>query len=52
MGPGHRPGGADRLGEEEDKRRTFEAGFDHRLKRPVDPAQLEKLLAGVQVNTT
>jgi CheY-like chemotaxis protein len=32
-------------GQEEDKRRAFEAGFDHHLTKPVDPAALEKLLA-------
>jgi CheY-like chemotaxis protein len=48
------PCGKDRLlvgltgwGQEEDKRRTFEAGFDHHLTKPVDPAALEKLLAKV-----
>jgi PAS domain S-box-containing protein len=32
-------------GQEEDKQRTFEAGFDHHLTKPVEPAALEKLLA-------
>jgi PAS domain S-box-containing protein len=32
-------------GQEEDKRRAFEAGFDHHLTKPVEPAALEKLLA-------
>ena len=32
-------------GQEEDKRRTTEAGFDHHLTKPVDPAALEKLLS-------
>jgi PAS domain S-box-containing protein len=32
-------------GQEEDKRRAAEAGFDHHLTKPVEPAQLEKLLA-------
>jgi PAS domain S-box-containing protein len=32
-------------GQEEDKRRSLEAGFDHHLTKPVDPAALEKLLA-------
>jgi PAS domain S-box-containing protein len=32
-------------GQEEDKRRALEAGFDHHLTKPVDPAALEKLLA-------
>jgi CheY-like chemotaxis protein len=35
-------------GQEEDKRRTFEAGFDHHLTKPVEPAALEKLLAGLK----
>ena len=35
-------------GQEEDKRRSQEAGFDHHMVKPVDPAALEKLLAGVQ----
>jgi PAS domain S-box-containing protein len=32
-------------GQEEDKRRATEAGFDHHLTKPVEPAALEKLLA-------
>jgi len=32
-------------GQEEDKRRTAQAGFDHHLVKPVDPVKLEKLLA-------
>jgi CheY-like chemotaxis protein len=32
-------------GQEEDKRRAAEAGFDHHLTKPVDPADLEKLLS-------
>jgi PAS domain S-box-containing protein len=32
-------------GQEEDKRRALEAGFDHHLTKPVDTAALEKLLA-------
>ncbi len=32
-------------GQEEDKRRATEAGFDHHLTKPVDPAALMKLLA-------
>ena len=34
-------------GQEEDKRRTLEAGFDAHLVKPVLPDALEKLLAGV-----
>jgi CheY-like chemotaxis protein len=32
-------------GQEEDRRRAREAGFDHHVIKPVDPAALEKLLA-------
>jgi PAS domain S-box-containing protein len=32
-------------GQEEDKRRTREAGFDHHFVKPVEPAVLQKLLA-------
>jgi CheY-like chemotaxis protein len=32
-------------GQEEDKRRAAEAGFDHHLTKPVEPAALERLLA-------
>jgi len=46
------PGGGDLLliamtgwGQEEDKRRAAEAGFDHHLVKPVDPVKLETLLA-------
>jgi PAS domain S-box-containing protein len=35
-------------GQEEDKRRTFEAGFDHHLTKPVEPTALENLLAGLK----
>jgi PAS domain S-box-containing protein len=31
-------------GQDEDKRRATEAGFDHHLTKPVEPAALEKLL--------
>ncbi|QJX01189.1 Chemotaxis protein methyltransferase CheR [Frigoriglobus tundricola] len=34
-------------GQEEDRQRTQEAGFDHHLVKPVDPAALMKLLAGL-----
>lgn len=32
-------------GQEDDKRKSMEAGFDHHLVKPVDPTFLEKLLA-------
>jgi signal transduction histidine kinase/ActR/RegA family two-component response regulator len=32
-------------GQEEDRRRALEAGFDHHLTKPVDPAALLRLLA-------
>jgi CheY-like chemotaxis protein/anti-sigma regulatory factor (Ser/Thr protein kinase) len=35
-------------GQEEDRRRSHEAGFDHHLVKPVDPQELMKLLAGLQ----
>ena len=34
-------------GQAEDRRRSCEAGFDHHLVKPVDPAALVKLLAGI-----
>jgi two-component system CheB/CheR fusion protein len=33
-------------GGEEDRRRSREAGFDHHMVKPVDPAKLEALLKG------
>jgi len=32
-------------GEEDDKRRTIEAGFDHHLVKPVEPSILEKIFS-------
>ncbi|HEY2779270.1 MAG TPA: CheR family methyltransferase [Steroidobacteraceae bacterium] len=32
-------------GQESDKRAAYAAGFDHHLTKPVDPAELERLLA-------
>jgi CheY-like chemotaxis protein len=32
-------------GQEEDRRRSEEAGFNSRLVKPVEPAAIEKLLA-------
>ena len=36
-------------GQEEDRRRSHEAGFDHHMVKPVDPHALMKLLAGLTV---
>lgn len=36
-------------GQDEDRRRTDEAGFHHHLVKPVDPAELMKLLAALPV---
>ena len=33
-------------GQEEDRRRAWEAGFDHHLTKPADPALLEALVGG------
>jgi CheY-like chemotaxis protein len=30
-------------GQDEDKRRALEAGFDRHLTKPTDPAELERL---------
>jgi len=35
-------------GQEEDRQRTHEAGFDHHMVKPVDPTALMNLLAGLQ----
>ncbi len=34
-------------GQEEDRRRAREAGFDYHLVKPVDPTELEKLITGL-----
>jgi len=36
-------------GQEEDRRRSQEAGFNHHLTKPVDPAALTKLLVSLSV---
>ncbi len=38
-------------GQDEDKQRSKDAGFDHHLVKPVDPEELEKLLAELQAET-
>ena len=38
-------------GQEDDSRRSKEAGFDVHMVKPVDPAALEKLLAELQAAT-
>jgi CheY-like chemotaxis protein len=35
-------------GQDEDRRRSHEAGFDHHMVKPVDPQELMKLLVGLQ----
>jgi CheY-like chemotaxis protein len=32
-------------GSDEDRQRTEEAGFDHHIVKPIEPAELNKLLA-------
>ena len=38
-------------GQEEDKRRSREAGFDGHLVKPVEPAALDKLLTELKPET-
>ena len=38
-------------GQEEDKRRSKEAGFNFHMVKPVDPTALEELLAGLETAT-
>jgi CheY-like chemotaxis protein/two-component sensor histidine kinase len=40
------------LGQEEDKRRSIEAGFDHHLTKPMEPTALEVLLKELCPNST
>jgi len=35
-------------GQEDDRRRSQEAGFDHHMVKPVGPQELMKLLAGLR----
>jgi CheY-like chemotaxis protein len=37
-------------GQEQDKRRTREAGFDHHFIKPVEPAILQRFLAECETN--
>jgi CheY-like chemotaxis protein len=39
-------------GQEEDKRRSIEAGFDHHLTKPMEPTALEVLLKELCPNST
>ena len=36
-------------GQEEDRQRTREAGFNHHLVKPADPADLQKILSEAPV---
>ena len=36
-------------GQDEDRRKSHEAGFDHHMVKPVDPQALLKMLAGFDV---
>lgn len=38
-------------GADEDRQRTYEAGFDHHMVKPVDPTDLMTMLAGVKQST-
>jgi CheY-like chemotaxis protein len=35
-------------GQDEDKRRASEAGFDRHFTKPVDPSEIEQLIAGLR----
>jgi CheY-like chemotaxis protein len=37
-------------GQDEDRRRSHDAGFDHHMVKPVDPNALMKLLAELRVD--
>jgi CheY-like chemotaxis protein len=39
-------------GQEEDKKKAFEAGFDHHLIKPIDPDALEALMASGKLRST
>jgi CheY-like chemotaxis protein len=38
-------------GQEEDRRRSHEAGFDAHMTKPIEPAALEQLLGTLQADT-
>jgi CheY-like chemotaxis protein len=38
-------------GQEEDRRRSQEAGFDHHIVKPVEPSVLERLIEGLEAGT-
>jgi CheY-like chemotaxis protein len=38
-------------GQEEDRRRSHEAGFDHHIVKPVELSVLERLIEGLEVDT-
>ena len=38
-------------GQEEDRRKSDEAGFDSHMVKPIEPAALEKLLANLKADT-
>ena len=38
-------------GQEEDRRKSQDAGFDHHMTKPIEPAALEKLLANLKADT-
>jgi CheY-like chemotaxis protein len=38
-------------GQDEDRRRSHEAGFDHHIVKPVEPSVLERLIEGLEAET-
>ena len=38
-------------GQDDDKKKSRDAGFDLHMVKPVDPAALEKMLAGLKATT-